>query len=111
MWTAAEGGAASQAGNTYMGTMKKVEARENVEEDFIQLNFDIEKAFWISYLQARTPMATILTPQGAVLPPMADKICGENEGNVNTVNRWLISDIFGFSFLEVFIYTFCIPLL
>ena len=45
MWTAAEGGAASQAGNTYMGTMKKVEARENVEEDFIQLNFDIEKAF------------------------------------------------------------------
>jgi hypothetical protein len=56
-------------------------------------------------------MATLLTPHGAVLPPMAEKIRERKEENMNIVNRWLLSDLVGFSVLEIFIYTFCIPLL
>jgi hypothetical protein len=56
-------------------------------------------------------MDTILTTHGAVLSPEADRMWKNKEENVNILNMWIFSDLLGFSVFEIFLYTFCIPLL
>ena len=63
-------------------------------------------------MQVDSPLATYLTPKGAVLPPQpADKKWKNNQQKENIVKKWISGEYFEFSVLEILIFTFCIPLL